>query len=192
LSVKLFIIPITPPKKDLISTISIGVNPVSLRYSPPAEKGPVSAPLCVGALFAEGSEGLEGRRPVRILARRMCLSERRRECSSEGEARSEAALHRGEGNQSRYISINSRRRNLHIEKDLADFDKMPWKGYERFRILLFCLHQLFQVLCCVSENSSRYKAHCGCDVIVEQLTDGQPFWTDDPALLLALQGQCQP
>jgi hypothetical protein len=47
---------------------------------------------------------------------------------------------------------------------------------------------LLQVLCCVSEDSSRYKAHCGCDVTVEQLTDGQPFWTDDPALLLALQG----
>lgn len=27
-----------------------------------------------------------------------------------------------------------------------------------------------------------------CEVTVDQLTNGQPFWTDDPALLLALQG----
>lgn len=92
LSVKLFIIPMTPPRNERISTISIGVRPVSLRYSPPAEKGPVSGPPCVGALLTEGREGLEGRRPVRILASRICRSDSKSECNSEGEARSDAAL----------------------------------------------------------------------------------------------------
>lgn len=93
LSVRLLIIPMTPPRNARISTTSMGVNPVNLRYSPPAEKGPVSGPFRVDeASERDGNVGFEGRNPARILASRACRMERRRECNSEEDGMSDGAL----------------------------------------------------------------------------------------------------
>ena len=99
--------------------------------------------------MAEGSEGFDGRRPVRILASRICRSDSKREWSSEGDAKSDAALS-SNGRIIQHIlgkDRTVRASYLHVEKDLADLDEMPGKGDECLRILFLGLHQGFQILC---------------------------------------------